>query len=86
MTIKAKRASIQLAGIEVEVFQMPNGDYVMSQTQAAEAIGVSSSCIFSFLHSNYGYVLLLHNCWEAYSFNVKSQIMLFYHLLTRYVL
>ncbi|MHC0068749.1 hypothetical protein ACWATR_38790 [Nostoc sp. UIC 10890] len=49
---KAKRASIQIAGIEIEVFQMPNGEYVMSQTQVANAVGVSSSCIFSFLHSN----------------------------------
>ncbi|MDZ8136730.1 MAG: hypothetical protein RM049_15705 [Nostoc sp. DedQUE04] len=41
MTTKAKRASIQIAGIDIEVFQIPNGDYVMSQTQVAEAIGVS---------------------------------------------
>jgi hypothetical protein len=52
MTTKAKRASIQIAGIEIEVFQIPNGDYVMSQTQVASSVGVSSSCIFSFLHSN----------------------------------
>ncbi|MEH2422852.1 MAG: hypothetical protein V7K48_18625 [Nostoc sp.] len=51
MTTKAKRASIQIAGNKVEVFQIPNGEYVMSQAQVAEAIGVSSSSIFDFLHS-----------------------------------
>ncbi|MDF5707755.1 MAG: hypothetical protein PUP90_08770 [Nostoc sp. S4] len=51
MTIKAKRASIQVAGIEVEVFQMPDGEYVMSQSQVADAVNVSSSCIFNFLRT-----------------------------------
>ncbi|MEH2198156.1 hypothetical protein [Nostoc sp.] len=38
---KAKRALIQIAGIEIEVFQLPDGTYVMSQSQASKAIGLS---------------------------------------------
>lgn len=38
MSNKAKRAKIQMAGIEVEVFQLPDGEYVMSQSQVAGAV------------------------------------------------
>ncbi|MEH2195671.1 MAG: hypothetical protein V7K98_23935 [Nostoc sp.] len=41
MLNKAKRALIQIAGIEIEVFQLPDGTYVMSQSQASRAIGLS---------------------------------------------
>lgn len=49
MTTKAKRASIQIAGIEVEIFQLPNGDYIMSQTQVAETVEVHKFLISRFL-------------------------------------
>ncbi|WP_392533768.1 hypothetical protein [Nostoc sp. C117] len=49
MSDKAKRAVISIAGIEVEVFQLPTGGYVMSQTQAAEIIGNHDSSIRRFL-------------------------------------
>lgn len=39
MTDRAKRAVILIGESEVEGFQMPDGSYRMSQTQAAEAIG-----------------------------------------------
>ncbi|MEH1837203.1 MAG: hypothetical protein V7L20_00185 [Nostoc sp.] len=52
MTDKARRTSIQIAGIEVEAFQMPNGDYVMSQTQVARAIGLSETGFRRFLKEN----------------------------------
>jgi hypothetical protein len=35
---KARRATIKLAGIELEVFMKPSGEYVMSQSQVAEAV------------------------------------------------
>ncbi len=38
MTEKAKRTTISLAGIELEVFMLPDGSYVMSQTQVAEVV------------------------------------------------
>ena len=49
MTTKAKRASIQIAGIEVEVFQLPSGEYIMSQVQVAEAVGKGESLLRMFL-------------------------------------
>ncbi|QKQ76460.1 hypothetical protein [Nostoc sp. TCL240-02] len=52
MSDKAKRALIQIAGIEIEVFQLPNGDYVMSQTQVAEAIELSEIGFRRFLKEN----------------------------------
>lgn len=53
MTTKAKRASIQIAGIEVEVFQLPNGEYVMSQTQIAKAVEKHDFSISRFLTSKH---------------------------------
>ncbi|MEH2265599.1 MAG: hypothetical protein V7K59_22630 [Nostoc sp.] len=55
---KAKRASIQVAGIEVEVFQLPNSDYVMSQTQVAEAIDLPEIRFRRFLEGNQPNLLL----------------------------
>jgi len=49
MSDKAKRARIQIAGIEVEVFQLPDGEYVMSQSQVASAVGVNRTLMFRFL-------------------------------------
>ncbi|MEM1425014.1 MAG: hypothetical protein AAGF75_00455 [Cyanobacteria bacterium P01_H01_bin.130] len=36
---KAKRATIQLGDRELEVFQLPDGSYWLSQTQVAESVG-----------------------------------------------
>lgn len=36
---KAKRATVLIGDLEVDGFQMPDGSYRMSQTQAAECIG-----------------------------------------------
>ncbi|QSJ20091.1 hypothetical protein JYQ62_16085 [Nostoc sp. UHCC 0702] len=58
MTNKAKRAVISIAGIEVEVFQMPNGEYAMSQTQVAQAINMVESGFRRFLQSKEAKVLL----------------------------
>ena len=37
--MKAKRATIELGDRELEVFQLPDGSYWLSQTQVAEAVG-----------------------------------------------
>ncbi|MEO0533281.1 MAG: hypothetical protein AAF215_05385 [Cyanobacteria bacterium P01_A01_bin.123] len=39
MTDKAKRETVPIGSLEIEGFQMPDGSYRMSQTQAAEAVG-----------------------------------------------
>ncbi|BAY37222.1 hypothetical protein NIES2111_15590 [Nostoc sp. NIES-2111] len=49
MTVKAVRATISIAGIDVEVFQLPSGEYVMSQKQVADAVNVEPSNILRFL-------------------------------------
>jgi hypothetical protein len=46
---KAKRAVISIAGIEVEVYQMPGGEYAMSQRQIGKAIDVQGVLILRFL-------------------------------------
>lgn len=48
---KARRATIALAGIELEVFMKPSGEYVMSQSQVAEAVGKKEFSIRDFLGS-----------------------------------
>jgi hypothetical protein len=49
MTTKAVRAKISIAGIEIEVFQLPDGEYVMSQSQVAEAVDLDAIYIRRFL-------------------------------------
>ncbi|NJN62577.1 MAG: hypothetical protein HC795_14610 [Coleofasciculaceae cyanobacterium RL_1_1] len=39
--MKAKRATIAIGTMEIDVFQLPDGSYRMSQTQVAETIGQS---------------------------------------------
>ncbi|MBH8553409.1 hypothetical protein I8751_13695 [Nostocaceae cyanobacterium CENA357] len=46
---KAKRAVIKIASIEVEVFQLPTGEYVMSQSQVGKAAGVQGVLMLRFL-------------------------------------
>jgi len=38
---KAQRATVQIGPLSVDGFQMPDGSYRMSQTQAAESVGLS---------------------------------------------
>jgi hypothetical protein len=38
-TTRAKRASIKVGELELDIFMLPNGDYALSQTQVAEAVG-----------------------------------------------
>lgn len=52
MTEKARRATTNIAGIEVEVFQLPNGEYVMSQAQAAGVIDAAKSTMTKFIQRN----------------------------------
>lgn len=49
MTTKAVRATIKIAGINIEAFHLPSGEYVMSQSQVADAVDVDSSNILRFL-------------------------------------
>lgn len=46
---KAIRTNIQISGITLEVFRLPNGEYVMSQTQVAEAVGKQEISVRRFL-------------------------------------
>jgi hypothetical protein len=47
--MKAKRAITAIASIEIEVFQLPNGDYVMSQSQVAIAVDLQGIYVLRFL-------------------------------------
>jgi hypothetical protein len=51
-SIKATRASVQIGALEVDGFMLPDGSYRMSQTQAAEAVGLSRRNVSDFLRSN----------------------------------
>ncbi len=46
---KAVRLRIEISGIEIEVFMLPDGSYVMSQSQAALAVEISSVYVLRFL-------------------------------------
>ena len=48
---KAKRDTVQIGPLSVDGFQMPNGNYQMSQTQAAERMGKSPRTAGRFLES-----------------------------------
>ncbi|MEM9766480.1 MAG: hypothetical protein AAF892_01185 [Cyanobacteria bacterium P01_D01_bin.71] len=48
---KASRATVQLGSMEVDGFQLPDGSYRMSQTQAAEIIGLTERDARHFLDS-----------------------------------
>ncbi len=51
VTGKAKRRTIHLGDIPLEVFQLPSGEYKLSQTQAAEAIEKDERSFREFLGS-----------------------------------
>ena len=50
-SIKATRAFVQIGALEVDGFMLPDGSYRMSQTQAAEAVGLSRRNVSDFLRS-----------------------------------
>jgi hypothetical protein len=49
MNNKAIRTTIEISGISVEVFRLPDGQYVMSQSQVALVIEVQSVLVLRFL-------------------------------------
>lgn len=50
-SIKATRASVQIGSLEVDGFMLPDGSYRMSQTQAAECVGLGVQNASDFLRS-----------------------------------
>lgn len=50
-SIKATRASVQIGALEVDGFMLPDGSYRMSQSQVAEAVGLSRRNVSDFLRS-----------------------------------
>lgn len=51
--MKAKKAIINYGGIELEVYQLPNGSYELSQTQAALAINKGEYTVRRYITNNY---------------------------------
>lgn len=51
-SIKATRATVEIGGLTVDAFMLPDGSYRMSQIQASEAVGLSGRNVFDFLRSN----------------------------------
>jgi hypothetical protein len=52
MPEKAQRESVQIGSVVVDGFMLPDGTYVMSQTQAAECVGLSERNARDFLQSS----------------------------------
>lgn len=50
-TVKAVKKTVQVAGLSVDVFQMPDGSYVYSMTSAAKAIGKADNSFLQFRSS-----------------------------------
>ncbi len=48
---KAQRATVQIGPLSVDGFQMPDGSYRMSQTSAADAVGIGRQNVSDFLRS-----------------------------------
>ncbi len=51
-SVRAVRATVQIGSLTVDGFQLPDGSYRMSQTQVAEAVGLSRRNVSDFLRSN----------------------------------
>jgi hypothetical protein len=51
-SIKATRATIAIGDLSIDAFMLPDGSYRMSQSQAAEAVGLSRRNVSDFLRSN----------------------------------
>ena len=50
---KAKRATIQLGSIELDVFQLPDGSYRMSQSEIASVVELQATYVLRFLSSKW---------------------------------
>ncbi len=50
-SVRAVRATVQIGSLTVDGFQLPDGGYRMSQTQAAECVGLSERNAREFLQS-----------------------------------
>jgi hypothetical protein len=50
-TVRAARATIKLGGIPLDVFQLPNGEYRLSQSQVLETIDAPNNWITRLPHS-----------------------------------
>lgn len=50
-SVRAVRASVQIGSLTVDGFMLPDGSYRMSQTQAAECVGLSERNAREFLQS-----------------------------------
>jgi hypothetical protein len=50
-SIKATRATVTLGSLTIDGFMLPNGEYRMSLSQAAEAVGLTARNAFDFLQS-----------------------------------
>ena len=50
-TIRAKREEIELGDRKIEVFQLPSGEYKLSQTQVTEVVGKPERSLRDFLGS-----------------------------------
>lgn len=73
MTIKAVRAMIDIAGINVEVFQLPSGEYVMSQTQVVNSVDAPKNSIIRFLESS-NTKAMLGEAYELSTMRVEGSI------------
>lgn len=73
MTDKAKRQNITIGNLEVEGFQMPDGSYRMSQTQAAEAIEKDEINARRFLDSR-GIKTLLGKGYTPDTIEIESDV------------
>jgi hypothetical protein len=51
-SVKATRATITLGSLTIDGFMLPDGSYRMSQTQAAECVGLTERNARDFLRSN----------------------------------
>ncbi|MEM6434499.1 MAG: hypothetical protein AAF773_11700, partial [Cyanobacteria bacterium P01_D01_bin.115] len=71
MTDKAVRAPVSLGGMDIEGFQMPDGSYRMSQTQAALAVGKDEINARRFLDSR-GIKTLLGKGYTPDTIEVES--------------
>lgn len=58
-TKKAQRRILNLASIELTVFQLPDGSYRLSQSEVAGVIGKPARSTFAFLHSSSVQALLV---------------------------
>jgi hypothetical protein len=71
-SIKATRASVQIGAMEVDGFMLPDGSYRMSQTQAAECVGMTERNAREFLDSK-TFKRLTGNDYTPAIFEIESE-------------